>query len=138
MGLRFIAWRKRARDTTGRSEVDAVLAGIVGGLPTRWQVQCKNTPAGRVDLETVAREVGLTAITRATHILILANCSFTQDAVTYANEVMRLNPLVIFLLGRREFESIRNLPGSLPAILRHKSAGVMHAQPGSLFTPISP
>jgi hypothetical protein len=38
--LRFIQWRKRA-SATGYAEVDAILAGVLGGVSTRWQVQCK-------------------------------------------------------------------------------------------------
>src|SRR5205823_5078512 len=93
LGLRFLHWRKRAKDTTGRAEVDAVFSGVIGAVPTRWQVQCKNTPKGRVDLEDVAKEVGLLPITQATHILLVANSRITKDAREYAAQVMYWSPV---------------------------------------------
>lgn len=130
MGLRFVAWRKRAKDSTGQAEVDVVMAGLVGGLPTRWQVQCKNTPSGRVSLEDVAKEVGLLPITKATHLMVVANCLFTGDAKTYANEVMRNNPVMIFLLEKKDFEVVRNSPGSFPLILQAKAEQISQLRRG--------
>jgi hypothetical protein len=121
LGLRFVGWRKRAQDTTGRAEIDVVLTGLIGGLPSRWQIQCKNTPAGHVSLEDVAKEVGLLPLTKATHVLVLANARFTEDAVRYAHEVMRQTSVFIFLLDRDDFERVRKSPGELPVILRAKA-----------------
>ncbi len=125
LGLRFIRWRERARDHTGGAEVDAILAGILAGIPTRWQVQCKNTPSGQVALEDVAKEVGLLPLTKATHILMLANCRFSRDAITYAQEVMRHSPVTLFLLDREDFEAIRSTHGgALPEILASKATKI--------------
>lgn len=126
LGLRFVGWRKRATDTTGRAEIDVLITGLFGGIPTLWQVQCKNTPAGRVDLEDVAKEVGLVPVTKATHILIIANSFFTQDAREFAYAVMRNSPLTIFLLDKNEFAEVKATPGSLGVILRRKSEEIIH------------
>ena len=83
LGLRFVAWRKRAADETAHAEVDVLLAGTLGIVPTRWQVQCKNTPSGRVTLEDIAKEVGIAPVTKATVILIFANCPVTAPARNY-------------------------------------------------------
>jgi hypothetical protein len=131
LGLRFVGWRKRAQDTTGRAEIDVVMTGFIGGLPTRWQVQCKNTPRGRVDLEDVAKEVGLLPLTKATHLMLLANCTFTRDAETFAAETMRHDPVVIFLLDAIDFRRIKNSPGELAQILRGKAEAVSKLQRGS-------
>ena len=121
LGLRFVGWRKRAQETTGRAEIDVVLTGTIGGLPSRWQVQCKNKPSGQVNLEDVAKEVGLLPLTKATHVMVLANARFTADARTYAREIMRHTSVFIFLLDVNDFERIRKSPGELPLILREQA-----------------
>lgn len=134
LGMRFLGWRKRARDTTGSAEVDAVFTGVVGAVPTRWQVQCKNTPSGQVDLEDVAKEVGLIPITQATHVLIVANSRITKDAREFAKEVMYRSALTIFLLDRTDFEEVRANAGRLGSILRRDAEQVVRQNPaGSLF-----
>ena len=122
LGLRFVRWREQAKEHTGRAEVDAIFSGEQLGTPTRWQVQCKNTPSSEVRLDAVAKEVGLLPLTKATHILMLANCPFSRDSQTYATEVMRHSPVAIFLLGRADFDAIRlTKGGALAGILREKS-----------------
>jgi restriction endonuclease len=135
LGLRFRAWRKRAKETTGRAEVDAVFSGVIGAVPTRWQVQCKNTPTGQVDLEDVAKEVGLLPITQATHILLVANSRITKHARDFASRVMLASPVTVFLLDRTDFEMVKRSPGSLGAILRNKAEAIVRqGPPGSLFS----
>jgi len=111
LGLRFIKWRLRAREQTGGAEVDAILGGIMSVTPTRWQIQCKNTPSGQVRLSDVAKEVGLLPLSKATHILIIANCAFSKDAIKYAEEVMKHTPVTIYLLDRRDFLEIKKTEG---------------------------
>ncbi|MEM0134332.1 MAG: restriction endonuclease [Thermoplasmatales archaeon] len=122
LGLRFIQWRLRAKDQTGGAEVDAVLGGVLSTTPSRWQIQCKNTPSGQVHLNEVAKEVGLLPLTKATQILIIANCRFSKDAVTYAREVMKHTSVSIFLLDRDDFAEIRKTSGgALARILALKA-----------------
>ena len=121
MGLRFVAWRKRAREETGRAEIDVVMAGVIGGLPTRWQIQCKNTPTKKVSLEDVAKEVGLTPLTKATHIMVLANADFTSDAKIYADELMRNSALSIILMDKNDLQAIRKSPSSIAGIIGAKA-----------------
>lgn len=122
MELKFVRWRVRAKDQTGGAEVDAIMSGVLSSVPTRWQVQCKNTPRSLVRLEDVAREVGLLPLTKATHILILANCPFTKEATLFSQAIMRESSVTIFLLGKSEFEEIRQTNGgALARILKAKS-----------------
>lgn len=118
--FRFLGWRVRAKDA-GYGEVDVVMVRVAAGVPTRWQVQCKNTPGSKVDLEDVAKEVGISLLTKATHILFITNSSFTRDAVTYANEVMINTALTIYLLDRRDFEKIKKNETALAEILNAKA-----------------
>ena len=121
LGLRFVAWRKRAADETAHAEVDVLLAGVVGSVPTRWQVQCKNTPSGRVSLEDIAKEVGISLITKANTILIFANCSVTEPARGFAREVMRHTALTIMILDRADLEQIVASPGRIATFLEREA-----------------
>lgn len=117
LGLRFVGWRRRAQET-GSSEVDVLMTGIFGSLPTTWQVQCKNTPSSPVRLSDVAREVGLLPLTNATHILLIANSSITAGARKFANEIMMQSAVTIFLLDKKNFDSIKESPSNIARILR--------------------
>lgn len=129
MGLRFVSWRKRAE-----AEVDALLTGLIGGLPTRWQVQCKNTPSATVRIEDVAKEVGLAPLTNSTHILFIANSYFSNDAKSYAIEVMKNSSLFVFLIDKDEFEKIKQNPGQISSILRAKSERILKQSSNNYFT----
>lgn len=124
LGLRFVAWRKRAKDETGQAEIDVVMAGLMGGVPTRWQIQCKNKPSGSVSIEDVAKEVGLVPLTKATHIMVIANSRVSRDASTYALEVMRHTSLTVIILDRDDFEKIRQSPPAIASIIRAKSRSI--------------
>lgn len=113
LGLRFVAWRKRAADETAHAEVDVLLAGVVGSVPTRWQVQCKNTPSRRVSLEDIAKEVGISLVTKANTILIFANGTVTDPARRFSQEVMRHTPLTIMILDRADLDQIVESPGRI-------------------------
>ena len=90
LGLRFVDWRKRGTETGG-TELDVIMTGQFGPVPTVWQIWCKNTPSGRVRLGDIAKEVGLVPQTSATHIMFLANCPISRDAVRFAREVIQLS-----------------------------------------------
>lgn len=128
MGLRFAGWRKRAE-----AEVDALLEGVLGPVATRWQVQCKNTPSTAVRLEEVAKEVGLLPLTRATHILFVANSTFSDDARRYARNVMKTMPVGIYFLDRRDFQALRSSPEKITAILKEQSASMLAASRPAIF-----
>lgn len=113
-------WLERACQSDGdASRVVASLRFL--GKRATWQVQCKNTPSGQVRLEDVAKEVGLIPLTRATHILVLANAPFTRDARRYADAIMQNSSVTVFLLGREDFEAIRESPANLGRILQRQA-----------------
>lgn len=125
LGLRLIAWRKRAMDATGRAEVDALMAGVIGGIATTWQVQCKNMPNSRVDLEDIAKEVGITSITKATHVLFVTNGNYTKDARDFAIKTMASSSLSIYLLDKQDFAVIKESPASLARIIAGQSGKIV-------------
>lgn len=131
LGLRFLHWNKRARDSTAQAEVDVVLAGLIGVIHSRWQVQCKNKPNSNVDVADVAKEVGLAAITHATHILMVSTAGFTDDAIEFAREIMRRTPITIYMLDKNHLALIRKNPASLFEILRIQSEEVARLQPAT-------
>src|SRR3990172_2815686 len=130
LGLRFVEWRKRGPETGG-AEIDAVFQGVLGCLPTVWQIQCKNVPKGELRLEDVSKEVGQVPTTRATHVLMISTGRITREAETFAMKTMRNNPLTIFLLAREDFEAIKASPGRLGSILREKADRIVRARTGS-------
>ncbi len=124
MGLRFLGWRKRGLETGG-AEVDVTLAGLFGGVPTRWQIQCKNTPGSRLDLEDVAREVGVATVYHATHVLMIGNCPITERALGFAARINSDSALTVFILGKSDFEAIKTSPGALGRILRSNAESIL-------------
>jgi hypothetical protein len=125
--LQFLAWRKRGPETGG-AEIDATFAGLFGALPTIWQIQCKNTPSGAVRLEDVSKEIGQVWITRATHVMIVANAAISREAAKFALATMRNSSLSIFLLGKEEFQRVRESPGSLGSILRTQAERIVESR----------
>jgi hypothetical protein len=123
LGLRFRRWRRRAKDTA-YSEVDALLSGLFGGMPTTWQVQCKNTPTTSVKLEDVAKEVGLLPLTHSTHILIVSTGTFTDDAEKYSEQIMLNSSVCIFLLNKHDIEAIKEKPTNIGYIIKTKAQSV--------------
>ena len=126
LGLRLIAWRKRAREATGRAEIDALMAGVIGGIATTWQVQCKNMPNARADLEDIAKEVGVAVITNATHILFVTNGGFTKDALDFVAMTMVSSGLSIYVLDKRDFQIVKENPAALAAIIARQSQKIVH------------
>lgn len=125
IGLRLIAWRRRAKDATGQAEIDALVAGIVGGIATTWQIQCKNMPNSSVNLEDIAKEVGITAISKATHVLFVTNGRYTKSAREFADKIMASSGLSLYLLDKDDFEVVRKSPAAIGSILARRSRGIV-------------
>ena len=132
LGLQFVAWRKRSAET-GHAEVDVLMTGLLGGLPTRWQLQCKSTKRS-IRLEDVAKEVGLLPLTAATHIMFVANAPVTDDARMFANKIMGRSATTIFLLNRNDFEKIRKTPTAIAQILRKQSETILRLRSQNPFS----
>ncbi|MEH1855275.1 MAG: restriction endonuclease [Nostoc sp.] len=70
--LRFTKWRSREN---GKGEVD-VLAASDRFVYSRWQIQCKNT--NKVDIDVLAKEIGLTFVTGADVVMVVTTGEFTM------------------------------------------------------------
>jgi site-specific DNA-methyltransferase (cytosine-N4-specific) len=104
LGLRFSKWRLRSFQATGNAEVD-VMAASDKIVYNRWQIQCKNI-RGNVDVDTVAKEVGLTFLTRADVVMLVTTGGFTTAAVDYANQVTDNSRYYIILLDGHDIARI--------------------------------
>lgn len=119
LGLRFEAWQKRASET-GWGEVDVLLSGVIGCIPTRWQVQCKNT-VQPLSHEVIAREVGLLASTKATHIVFFSRGARTRNAGNYILDAMKKHGVPVYVLDGVLYDRVITEPLALPAELRRQA-----------------
>ena len=104
LGLRFSKWRLRSYQATGGGEVD-VMAASDKIIYNRWQIQCKNIK-GKVDVDTIAKEVGLTFLTKADVVMVVTTGDFSSVAVDYANQVTDTSRYYIILLDKNDIDKI--------------------------------
>jgi site-specific DNA-methyltransferase (cytosine-N4-specific) len=121
LGLRFSKWRLRGFKSTGGAEVD-VTAASDKIVYSRWQLQCKNTK--KVDVDVVAKEVGLTFVTHADVIAIVTTGKFTGDATNYAGQVTDNSRYYIILLDGEDIKKIVDDRTKIVEILNIKARRV--------------
>ena len=118
--LRFTKWRKRDYET-GQGEVD-VLAASDRFVYHRWQIQCKNTK--RVDVEVLAKEVGMTFVTGADVVMIVTTGEFTRDAFQYAYRMMEVSRYYMVLIQKEDIEAIKENRTNIIKILDRRARRV--------------
>jgi hypothetical protein len=118
--LRFTKWRKRDIET-GDGEVD-VLAGSDRFVYSRWQIQCKNTK--KVDVDVLAKEIGMTFVTGADVVMIVTTGEFTRSAYQYAYRMMEVSRYYMILLQRDDIEEIKKDKTNIVKILDKKARRV--------------
>jgi site-specific DNA-methyltransferase (cytosine-N4-specific) len=118
--LRFTKWRKRDYET-GQGEVD-VLAASDRFVYHRWQIQCKNTK--QVDVDVLAKEVGMTFVTGADVVMIVTTGRFTRDAFQYAYRMMEVSRYYMILLQSEDLEAIQQDHTNIIQILDRKARRV--------------
>lgn len=118
--LRFTKWRKRDYET-GQGEVD-VLAASDRFVYHRWQIQCKNTK--RVDVEVLAKEVGMTFVTGADVVMIVTTGEFTRDAFQYAYRMMEISRYYMVLIQKEDIEAIKKDRTNIIKILDRRARRV--------------
>jgi hypothetical protein len=102
-GLRFTQWRKRDFET-GDGEVD-VMAGSDSFVYSRWQIQCKNTK--KVDIDVVAKEIGMTFMTQADVVMIVTTGQFTNSARSYADRLSSISRYYLILIDGNHLNEIK-------------------------------
>ncbi|MGK7886487.1 MAG: restriction endonuclease, partial [Crocosphaera sp.] len=85
-------------------EVD-VLAASDRFVYSRWQIQCKNTK--KVDVDVLAKEIGITFVTGADVVMVVTTGQFTRDALQYASRMMEVSRYYMILLQKEDIESIK-------------------------------
>jgi hypothetical protein len=119
--LRYVATRLRG-EKTGGAEVDLIFEGS-RLLFSRWQVQCKNT--GRVRLDDVAKEVGLTIQLKSNVVVIVSTGKIGREARGYARTVVKDTHLNVVLIDRRDIEQIAIRPPMIVDILNREASRAM-------------
>lgn len=116
--LRFTKWRSREN---GKGEVD-VLAASDRFVYSRWQIQCKNT--NKVDIDILAKEIGLTFVTGADVVMVVTTGEFTRDAYQYAYRMMEVSRYYMILLQKDDIEAIKRDKTNIVEILDRKARRV--------------
>lgn len=104
LGLRFSKWRLRHFQATGGGEVD-VMAASDKIVYSRWQIQCKNQKSN-VGVDVIAKEVGLSFVTKADIVMVITTSKFAKDAINYANQVTDNSRYYVILLEGDDIQRI--------------------------------
>jgi site-specific DNA-methyltransferase (cytosine-N4-specific) len=117
----YLATRLRGRDTGG-AEVDLIFHSR-RLVYSRWQIQCKNT--GRVSLDDVAKEVGLTHFLKSNVIVMVSTGDIGFEARRYANTIMRQSNLVVVMLDGGDLSRIIAQPASIIEVFEREAHHAM-------------
>ncbi len=119
LSIRFIEWRMRSYESTGGGEVD-LMAASDKIVYSRWQIQCKNMTSP-VNHEVIAREVGITFLTKADVVMVITTSRFTRAAIDYANLVSDESRYYVILLDKRDIEKVARDRSQIVEILNLKA-----------------
>ena len=100
--MEYQATRLRGIETGG-AEVDLIFHST-RLVYSRWQIQCKNT--GRVSLDDVAKEVGLTHFLKSNAIVMVSTGEIGAEARKYANQIMRQSNMAIVMMDKTDINRI--------------------------------
>jgi Restriction endonuclease len=89
---------------------------------SRWQIQCKNT--NKVDIDVLAKEIGLTFVTGADVVMVVTTGEFTRDAYQYAYRMMEVSRYYMILLQKDDIEAIKRDKTNIVEILDRKARRV--------------
>lgn len=86
----------------------------------RWQIQCKNTRSP-VHIEVIAKEVGMTFMTKADIVMVITTSTFTSAAINYANLVSDNSRYYVILLEKEDIDRIVTDRTLIVDILNYKA-----------------
>jgi site-specific DNA-methyltransferase (cytosine-N4-specific) len=119
--MQYLATRLRGT-ATGGAEVD-LLFHSTRLVYSRWQIQCKNT--GRVSLDDVAKEVGLTQFLNSSAIVMVSTGTIGAEARRYANRIMAQTNLAIVMVDGRDLRRITERPVTIIEIFEREALAAM-------------
>jgi site-specific DNA-methyltransferase (cytosine-N4-specific) len=121
LDMDYVATRLRA-SATGGAEVDLIFqsARLVF---SRWQVQCKNT--SRVNLEDVAKEVGLTHLLKSNVVVVVSTGEVGASARGYANKIMSDTNLCLVLVNGDDLFAIEKNPATIVDVFKREAVHAM-------------
>ncbi|HEX5608860.1 MAG TPA: restriction endonuclease [Solirubrobacterales bacterium] len=126
LGLEPVAFRLRAAETTGGTEVDLV-AEAVRLQFSRWVFQCKNTR--KVDLKVATREIGVADIVHAHVIVIVTTGKFTRDTPAIRAALATATEKQLVLVDEKVLRDYRkNGPSALLRHFRKQARETMEAK----------
>ncbi len=121
LDMDYVATRLRGA-ATGGAEVDLIFqsARLVF---SRWQVQCKNT--SRVNLDDVAKEVGLTHLLKSNVIVVVSTGEIGASARGYANKIMSDTNLCLVLVNGDDLLAIERNPAAIVDVFNREAVHAM-------------
>lgn len=119
--LIYIATRLRG-SATGGAEVDVIFEST-RLVFSRWQIQCKNT--ARLNLDDVAKEVGLTHLLKSNVIVMVSTGQIGVEARKYANKIMSDSNLSIIMIDKSDIAEIERNPASIIDVFNRESKHAM-------------
>lgn len=121
LDLEFDKWRETDVKITAGGEVDAMFHSS-RLIYSRWQVQCKATD---VAYEDIAKEVGVSQVSLANVILVVATGSATQSAVQYRKRIVSSSNLNIIIIDGNELNQIIEDRTAIVRILNSQASEAM-------------
>jgi site-specific DNA-methyltransferase (cytosine-N4-specific) len=121
LDMEYVATRLRG-SATGGAEVDLIFQSS-RLIFSRWQVQCKNT--SRVNLEDVAKEVGLTHLLKSNVIVVVSTGEIGASARGFANKVMGDTNLCLVLVNGDDLLAIEKNPAVIVDVFNREAAQAM-------------
>lgn len=119
--LNYVSTRLRGT-STGGAEVDLVFEGT-RLVFSRWQIQCKNT--GRVCLDDIAKEVGLTHLLKSNVIVMVSTGDIGAEARRYANKIMTDSNLCVVMMDKNDLQAIEANPSAIVDVFEREAYHAM-------------
>jgi hypothetical protein len=133
LNLTSLRFRKRGV-STGGGELD-LIAEAAHLHFSRWLFQCKNKAL--VHLEDLAREVGMATLLRAHVVVIATTGTFTKSVEELSNELSKVTPLQVILVGGDLLQRYRSDGRSVvTAYFRDRARGAMQLKRNQVDEPI--
>ncbi|WP_067677223.1 restriction endonuclease [Tsuneonella dongtanensis] len=134
LGLIPVGFRVRSSKTNG-AEVD-LIAESTNAHFSRWLFQCKNTPTKALDVDQIAKEVGMALVLNA-HVVVLVTTGRVGKVVQqFAAGIARSSALQCVLIDGAMLKAYKLSRGAgLLDALNKAAVGVLHLKRTQIQTP---